>query len=79
MTEQAALRSAIIADPDDDPARLAYADWLDENNRSVPSPAAGASARAEFIRVQSRLAAGARSPTRIIQNCWNARLTSRPG
>ncbi len=60
MTEQAALQAAILADPDDDTARLAYADWLDENKPDrVPSPAAGASARAEFIRVQCRLATGA--------------------
>jgi uncharacterized protein (TIGR02996 family) len=29
--EQAALLAAIVADPDDDTPRLAYADWLDEN------------------------------------------------
>src|SRR5262245_36104585 len=43
MTEQAALLAAIVADPDDDTARLAYADWLDENRPDrAPSPAAGA-------------------------------------
>jgi uncharacterized protein (TIGR02996 family) len=29
--EQAALLAAIVADPDNDTPRLAYADWLDEN------------------------------------------------
>lgn len=60
MTEQAALLKAITAQADDDTPRLVFADWLDENkpNRR-PSPAAGPSARAEFIRIQCRLAAGA--------------------
>ncbi len=60
MTEDAALRAAIVANPDEDTPRLAYADWLDENRPdNTPSPAASASARAEYIRVQCRLAAGA--------------------
>src|SRR5262245_59374166 len=60
MTEQAALLAAIAANPDDDTPRLVYADWLDEHRPDrVPSAAAGASARAEFMRVQCRLAAGA--------------------
>jgi uncharacterized protein (TIGR02996 family) len=60
MTEEAALRAAIIAEPDEDTPRLAYADWLDENRPDeTPSPAQGSSARAEFIRVQCRLASGA--------------------
>src|SRR5262245_30960470 len=60
MTEEAALRAAIVANPDDDTARLAFADWLDENRPdSVPSPSSGPSARAEYIRVQCRPAAGA--------------------
>jgi uncharacterized protein (TIGR02996 family) len=42
-----AFLKAILADPDDDAPRLAYADWLDE---------AGDSDRAEFIRVQIALA-----------------------
>lgn len=46
MTEQAALLAAILAQPDDDTVRLAYADWLDEH---------GQDARAEFIRVQVEL------------------------
>src|SRR5262245_8993000 len=60
MTEQAALLAAIAANPDDDTPRLVYADWLDEHRPDrVPSAAAGPSARAEFLRVQCRLAAGA--------------------
>lgn len=60
MTEEAALRSAIIAASDEDAPRLAYADWLDENRPDdLPSPATSPSARAEFIRVQCRLTAGA--------------------
>lgn len=42
-----ALEAAIIAHVEEDTPRLAYADWLDEND---------APARAEFIRVQVRLA-----------------------
>src|SRR5205814_1349323 len=42
---------------DEDAPRLIYADWLDENlPDKTPSPAAGPSARAEYIRVQCRLA-----------------------
>jgi uncharacterized protein (TIGR02996 family) len=40
--------AAILEHPDDDLARLVYADWLEER---------GASARAEFIRIQVELAA----------------------
>lgn len=47
MTDEAALIAAILADREDDTARLAYADWLDENDRHE---------RAEFIRVQVELA-----------------------
>src|SRR5437870_4931167 len=57
MSDQAALLAAICAHPDDDTLRLVYADWLDENlPDAMPSPAAGPSARAEYIRVQCRLA-----------------------
>ena len=60
MTEQAILLKAITAQADDDTPRLVYADWLDENKPDRrPSPAEGPSARAEFIRIQCRLAAGA--------------------
>src|SRR5262245_22546514 len=43
----AALEAAIIADADDDGPRLIYADWLEDHGDPV---------RAEFIRVQCRLA-----------------------
>jgi uncharacterized protein (TIGR02996 family) len=60
MSDEAALRKAIVAAPDEDAPRLVYADWLDENRPDPrPTPARGPSARAEFIRVQCRLAAGA--------------------
>ncbi|MFO0825527.1 MAG: TIGR02996 domain-containing protein [Gemmataceae bacterium] len=60
MNDEAALLKAIVAHPDEDMPRLVYADWLDENKPDeVPSPALGPSARAEFIRTQCRLAAGA--------------------
>jgi uncharacterized protein (TIGR02996 family) len=47
MTDGDHLYRAILANPADDTLRLAYADWLDEN---------GDPARAEFTRVQCRLA-----------------------
>jgi uncharacterized protein (TIGR02996 family) len=33
--DDAALLAAICAEPDDDTPRLAYADWLDEQDRHV--------------------------------------------
>src|ERR1700761_7535427 len=42
-----ALEAAIVAAEDEDTPRLAYADWLDEH---------GDPDRAEFIRIQCRLA-----------------------
>src|SRR5688572_25329619 len=50
MTENEALLAAIVADPDDDLPRLAYADWLEENGNEADRD------RAEFIRVQCQLA-----------------------
>lgn len=47
MSDESALLTAIIAHPDEDTPRLAFADWLDEN---------GDPDRAAFIRVQCRLA-----------------------
>jgi uncharacterized protein (TIGR02996 family) len=47
-TEDAALWRAVVADPHDDAPRLVFADWLEEH---------GQPPRAEFIRVQCRLAA----------------------
>jgi uncharacterized protein (TIGR02996 family) len=46
MTERDLLMRAILDDPDDDTARLAFADWLDETGR--PRDAA----HAELIRLQ---------------------------
>lgn len=43
MTDGPLLLAAILANPADDTVRLAYADWLDENDEA---------ARAEFIRGQ---------------------------
>ena len=51
MAHNDALLRAIIAHPDEDTTRLAYADWLDENGDSATD-----GARAEFIRVQIALA-----------------------
>lgn len=45
-TDETALLAAIAADLGDDTVRLAYADWLDENDQPD---------RAEFIRVQVEL------------------------
>jgi uncharacterized protein (TIGR02996 family) len=47
MSDRQALLRSVVAAPDDDAPRLVFADWLDEN---------GAPERAEFIRVQCRLA-----------------------
>ncbi len=57
MRDDEALLAAITANADEDTPRLMYADWLDENRPDPrPSPARGPNARAEFIRVQCRLA-----------------------
>jgi uncharacterized protein (TIGR02996 family) len=50
MNQDEAFLQAIRAEPDDDAVRLIYADWLEEHG------GASAQARAEFIRVQCRLA-----------------------
>jgi uncharacterized protein (TIGR02996 family) len=47
MSGHQAFQAEIIANPDDDGARLVYADWLEDN---------GDPNRAEFIRAQIRLA-----------------------
>lgn len=52
-TERAFI-DAIICRPDDDAPRLVFADWLDEHGHDV---------RAEFIRVQCKLAEHSRSDT----------------
>lgn len=46
--DAAAFLAAIVADPNDDTARLVFADWLQENDDPD---------RAEFIRAQCRIAA----------------------
>jgi uncharacterized protein (TIGR02996 family) len=48
MDDRRALMAAIIADPDDDTPRLAFADWLQEHGDEHDQ------ARAEFIRLQCR-------------------------
>src|SRR5262245_74448 len=48
MNDHDHLLRAVLAAPDDDHLRLAFADWFEEN---------GDAERAEFIRVQCRLAA----------------------
>jgi len=80
-TEDAALWRAVVAAPHDDAPRLIYADWLEEN---------GSPERAEFIRVQCRLARldadAAERPTldhreRQLwlkhKSAWRARLPAR--
>lgn len=47
VSDYETLLAAVLADPDSDAPRLILADWLEEN---------GEPERAEFIRVQSRLA-----------------------
>lgn len=48
MTEREAFIAAVAANPEDDTARLAFADWLQEH---------GEDARAEFVRLQCAIAA----------------------
>lgn len=51
--DERALLAAIIAAPDDDTLRLAYADWLDEHADDLPKPRRKlAKVRAELIRIQ---------------------------
>jgi uncharacterized protein (TIGR02996 family) len=64
MSDGDALLSAILAKPDEDVPRLAYADWLDEHGGE------SARARAEFIRVQVALARV--PPAEFVP--WNGRL-----
>jgi uncharacterized protein (TIGR02996 family) len=51
MTNEEAFRSAILEAPEDDTPRLVYADWLDDH---------GNAERADFIRIQCKLAKMAR-------------------
>lgn len=64
MSDGDALLAAILAQPDEDVPRLAYADWLDENGDENDR------ARAEFIRVQIALARI--PPVEFVP--WNKRL-----
>lgn len=57
MSDHNALERGILADPEDDPRRLIYADWLEEH---------GGKERAEFIRLQCEIdRMPAHSPERI--------------
>lgn len=56
MSDEPALLAAIRAHPYEDTPRVAYADWLDENDRPE---------RAEFIRVQIELDPWARPASAI--------------
>lgn len=65
MTEEQSLLAAILAAPDEDTPRLAYADWLGENGRHD---------LAEFIRVQCELE---RSDRRDVNLLRQRRLDER--
>jgi uncharacterized protein (TIGR02996 family) len=58
MDDGAALLAAIEMHPDEDVPRLAYADWLDENNLPI---------RAEFIRLQCEIKRIEETPSADIQ------------
>lgn len=58
MNDGDLLLKAIVAEPDEDTPRLIYADWLDETGTDP--------ARAEFIRVQCRLARGRSSTVEAV-------------
>jgi uncharacterized protein (TIGR02996 family) len=57
MSAEPALLAAVAASPDDDLPRLVYADWLDENGRSL---------RAEFIRLQIEIAKKETLPRAVV-------------
>jgi uncharacterized protein (TIGR02996 family) len=61
MSDGEALLRAILEQPWEDTPRLAYADWLDEY---------GDPERAEFIRVQIRLAATGGAPDPMCTKCF---------
>jgi uncharacterized protein (TIGR02996 family) len=62
--DEAALIHAICDDPDDDTPRLAYADWLEEH---------GHLERAEFVRVQVRMARLPSDSPDLARLVWRAR------
>lgn len=66
MTETALLR-AVLEEPGEDLHRLAYADWLED--RDAP----GDDERAEFVRVQLRLAAPAMAVCACFESRWPGR------
>jgi uncharacterized protein (TIGR02996 family) len=71
MTDEAALLAAIVAHPDEDTPRLAYADWLDEHN----DPDRAEADRAEFIRAQCRFTHAAASQSDypdFFDNCFSS-------
>ena len=53
MTERDQLWRAVLAAPDDDAPRLAFADWLEDH---------GDAARADFVRTQIALEPSRNSP-----------------
>jgi uncharacterized protein (TIGR02996 family) len=61
MAGAADFLQAIRTDPDDDTVRLVYADWLDDR---------GEGDRAEFIRVQVKLAGECSGPDPYCLNCY---------
>lgn len=63
LPEERALRAAIIAHPDDDTARLVFADWLQEHDQER---------RAEFVRVQVAIAARRRDEPPAKDSAWLA-------
>lgn len=50
--EQAALLAAIVANPDDDTARLVYADWLQENGDEEQAQYIRDSIKMEWLHIQ---------------------------
>lgn len=62
MNTREAFLADIIANPADDAVRLIYADWLDDQ---------GEAERAEFIRVQCRLAAQAPCYAEVEHGDWD--------
>ena len=64
MDERLALLRAILAAPDDDVRRLAFADWLDENGTTDHD-----TARAEYIRQSCKLQNGKR-PIQKVESGW---------
>ena len=76
MSDPNALLAAILAHPDEDTPRLAYADWLDEH-----SEAESDRARAEFIRLQIEQARGisdARRRKAVEARCAELERNRRP-